>query len=470
VTDTLSDPGLVAPVEDVLPSVTDTLSDPGLVAPVDDVGPAVGEALGGLVPVDDVVPSVTDTLSDPGLLAPVDDVVPSVGEALGGLAPVEDVVPAVVGAVPVDDVLPAAEGGAGLVGALTSSVDAGGGPVGDGVEAVVAPFTSSVDAGLPGLAEDGGWVGPLTTSVVPDGVAVDPFSVTVAPATAPPTDGGSAAVGGAAVDAPPDPSPQQALADGAASTAVPAATAGVPVAEPGGVFDPLSAPGGLGGGELGSAAVAGPPPVAADDPAPLLTPPPTDPTPADPTTSVVPPIPNGDGGGVLDVVAQVGQDTRIVATAAVLTLAGAALIGPRAGGTTPDARIAFTNVRLLPCLVKEGAGRQLTALTEALAPVAAPAAASLSGGAGLAGAPGAAGRDALGVDAEHAHGRLGRMFADLSDGFGQATREATTGEAADGLSDTRLVVQFGMLLGVVYLAFLSAWFWLTRGRVRPPAA
>jgi hypothetical protein len=31
-------------------------------------------------------------------------------------------------------------------------------------------------------------------------------------------------------------------------------------------------------------------------------------------------------------------------------------------------------------------------------------------------------------------------------------------------------VQVGMLLGVVYLAFLSLWFWATRARVRPPAA
>jgi hypothetical protein len=57
---------------------------------------------------------------------------------------------------------------------------------------------------------------------------------------------------------------------------------------------------------------------------------------------------------------------------------------------------------------------------------------------------------------------------DLAEGFGRVTREAA-GEAADGLSDTRLVVQVGMLLGVVYLAFLSVWFWATRARVRPPA-
>ena len=37
-------------------------------------------------------------------------------------------------------------------------------------------------------------------------------------------------------------------------------------------------------------------------------------------------------------------------------------------------------------------------------------------------------------------------------------------EAEDGLSDSRLMTQIGMLLGFVYLAFLTVWFWATRGR------
>jgi hypothetical protein len=310
----------------------------------------------------------------------------------------------------------------------------------------------------------------LTTSVgdpvdalagaVPGGAAVDAFSVTVAP-SAPPAHGGTAGDGSAAAEVPLDPAPQQTLADGAASTAVPAAAAGAPVPEPGSVFaglpadDPLTVPGGLHGGELGSVAVAGPQSAVGG----------TELAAGADVAAAVPPA-AGDAA-VLDVLAEVGQDTRIVAAAAVLTLAGAALIGPRAGGSGMDARIAFTNVRLLPCLVKEGTARQLTALTEALAPVAAPAAASLSGGAGLTGTPGAAAADAIGVAAEYERSRLGGMIAELSEGFGRATRDAA-GEAADGLSDSRLVVQVGMLLGVLYLAFLSLWFWLTRARERRP--
>jgi hypothetical protein len=33
--------------------------------------------------------------------------------------------------------------------------------------------------------------------------------------------------------------------------------------------------------------------------------------------------------------------------------------------------------------------------------------------------------------------------------------------------DSRLVMQIGMLLGVVYLAFLTVWFWATRLRWNP---
>jgi hypothetical protein len=382
------------------------------------------------------VESVTDTLSDPGVF---------------------------------EGVAPALDPGSGLAEALTSSVEGVGGTVGEGAAAVVGPLTTSVEAGAPDVVEGvGGSIGPFTTSVgdpvdglvgaVPGGAAVDAFSVAVAP-PASAAAGATAGDESAPVEAPPDPAPQQSLADGAASTAVPAAAAGAPVSEPGSVFagmpadDPLTVPGGLGGGESGSAAVAGP--QSAEVGMDLTAVPPAD-------AAAVVPSAAGDGG-VLNVLAEVGQDTRIVATAAVLTLAGAAIIGPRAGGSGTDARLAFTNVRLLPCLVKEGTARQLTALTEALVPVAAPAAASISGGAGITGTPGAA----AGVAAEYERSRLGSMIADLSEGFGRATRDAA-GEAADGLSDSRLMVQFGMLLGVLYLAFLSVWFWLTRARERPP--
>jgi hypothetical protein len=34
----------------------------------------------------------------------------------------------------------------------------------------------------------------------------------------------------------------------------------------------------------------------------------------------------------------------------------------------------------------------------------------------------------------------------------------------DGLRDSRLMTQIGMLFGFVYLGFLTMWFWATRRR------
>jgi hypothetical protein len=137
------------------------------------------------------------------------------------------------------------------------------------------------------------------------------------------------------------------------------------------------------------------------------------------------------------------------------------MLGPRAGGSGANARMAFTNVRLLPCLVRDSAERHLAALTDALSAAGSTPAAAL-GGAGAGGSV-AAGA----IEAEHAHGGLEGVFGGLREGFAQVTRDA--GETADGLSDSRLMVQIGMLLGVVYLAFLSVWFWATRVRWSPRA-
>jgi hypothetical protein len=37
---------------------------------------------------------------------------------------------------------------------------------------------------------------------------------------------------------------------------------------------------------------------------------------------------------------------------------------------------------------------------------------------------------------------------------------------AEGLTDTRRLVQIGLVLGMAYVAFLTFWFWGTRGRGR----
>jgi uncharacterized protein YoxC len=57
----------------------------------------------------------------------------------------------------------------------------------------------------------------------------------------------------------------------------------------------------------------------------------------------------------------------------------------------------------------------------------------------------------------------------IRDGFLRGTGRPGTvnGTADDGTSDTRLLIQLGMLLGTVYLAFLTVWFWATRLRWNP---
>lgn len=43
-------------------------------------------------------------------------------------------------------------------------------------------------------------------------------------------------------------------------------------------------------------------------------------------------------------------------------------------------------------------------------------------------------------------------------------------EVADGLTDTRRLVQIGLVLGMAYVAFLTFWFWGTRARGRRPGS
>jgi hypothetical protein len=406
-TDTLTDPGLLTP-DGLVGVVSDPLRELSVAAPVDDVMHAVADTAA-------VVSPLTDTLTDPGLVAPVD----------------------------------------GIVAPLTNSVIAVPPALGDGVDALVAPLTTTVGETAGALA-----------GAVPSALSIDPFTLPVVP--------GSTSAGAAPLDATypasmhaahvSDAAPQQALADGAATTAAPAAA--VPDLGPLGHQGALNVDGiDLTGGLDGSAVAQQSDPFAGADPlaaAPADLPPFDGAPVGGADVSALPVAPPGMASdSVLGVVTQVGQDTRIVAAAAVMTFAAASLIGPRAGGSGADARMAFTNVRLLPCLVKDAAGRQLSAITQGLAPAAAPAYAALSEGAASAGSHIV--REAGAVKAEHAEGFVPHIVSELTEGFARATRDAP-GEAADGLSDSRLVVQLGMLFGIVYLAFLSVWFWATRTR------
>ena len=169
-----------------------------------------------------------------------------------------------------------------------------------------------------------------------------------------------------------------------------------------------------------------------------------------------------DGHSLTDVMTGLAPDARLLASAAALALASEAIVGARLLGSHADPRMAFTNVRLVPCLVKASVGQHVAAFTGNRVPAAA-----------MGGAGGATGSAAAGLDESQAtsreesrHGVRGvieSLTEPVRQGFDQATREAA-GEVTDGFSDTRLTVQIGMALGVVYVAFLSVWFWATRVR------
>jgi hypothetical protein len=163
-----------------------------------------------------------------------------------------------------------------------------------------------------------------------------------------------------------------------------------------------------------------------------------------------------------------------MAAAGAAAIVGAVVGGTR-GAAAVEARMVFTQVRLLPCLVRDtlergiapvaGAIRgqgvpplpQLTTTAAAAAPI------TLAQG-GVAGAaainPGLDGGAAK-VASEIAE-EATRAFSPFREGFERAID--ANREVGDVVGDSRLMIQLGMALGWVYVAFLSVWFWATRLR------
>jgi hypothetical protein len=389
----------------------------------------------------------------------------------------------------------------GGLGALTYSV---GDVVEDGALGVVAevgaPLTTTVESVAAPVSDAVAAAGtPLTTTVES---FVTPFSETVAAAGAPfvvdvpvppPTASGGATAGGgedtsgpaggdAAADGPAVPA-NHALVDGAAATATPAAAAhgsaaltdpggsvlaspvGLPgVADPSAPFDAAPPPFGLVGAADGSAAATADPVPAVPD----LGLPAAPVGPSVPDAATMEPLSPVDSA--LAAIAEVAPDARVLVSAALLAFAGAALIGPRVGGSGADLSMAFTNVRLLPCVIKANLERYVSMLAEAVAAQGPAAAAGGSQVSALAESARSAGR-AKAHEAATLPDRVLGVFdsavGSLRDGFQQTIRDAPE-EIEDGLSDSRLMVQIGALLGFVYLGFLTVWFWATRRRPSAP--
>jgi hypothetical protein len=116
------------------------------------------------------------------------------------------------------------------------------------------------------------------------------------------------------------------------------------------------------------------------------------------------------------------------------------------GGASPATSIAFTNVRLIPCMASETVQRIVP---------------SIAGGAG-----GSASETRPPRARTTVH-QLGAGAIDVvREGFDRSVGRVAV-EDGEGLRDSRLLAQLGIVLGLIYLGFLTVWFWATRLRWNP---
>ena len=338
---------------------------------------------------------------------------------------------------------------------LTTMLDASDASLGDIVASVTAPFVVTVPSAGPqrstSLTDDGtgatlGGDSSSDGSVTPGTHAlVDGAAVSAAPATAAP--GADVIINPEAVFGP-------ALVPAGAADPSLRLDVAAPGAVPGTAADPAIGP----SGALGDA-----PSIVLGAPlsGPSVLPDPGMADPLSPTDSA------------LAAIAEVAPDVRILVSAAVLAMAAAAMVGPRASGSGADVSMAFTNVRLLPCVVKESLARHVELLTAATtagggsgASAASPAADLLGSASGTRGAAaeGTAGK------AERVQEAFQGALESFRDGFERAIGDEAE-DVGEGFRDSRLMLQLGMLLGFAYVGFLSIWFWATRvrGARRPDA-
>jgi vacuolar-type H+-ATPase subunit H len=154
-----------------------------------------------------------------------------------------------------------------------------------------------------------------------------------------------------------------------------------------------------------------------------------------------------------------GQDPTVVQTAAVTGLAAVSAATIVRGLGSPTTSILITNIRLLPGLVNATIERsEATAI--ALVPrfgtavdargILADASAIVRGGIPKPAVPS--------VDS---------ILGPTREGFDRGVGRVVPDDQGDGLRDSRLRAQLGIVLGLVYVAFLTVWFWATRERWNP---
>ncbi len=137
--------------------------------------------------------------------------------------------------------------------------------------------------------------------------------------------------------------------------------------------------------------------------------------------------------------------------AAALGIASLTAVSIARGVCSPGASVMFTNVRLVPCLVGSAVERSAMVGSQAV---------SRLGSNGTSSDNATAGKRAA-VPAI-----VGTIVDPIRDGF-ESVVARPRAEDAERLRDARLLMQFGIVLGTIYLAFLTVWFWATRVRLKP---
>jgi hypothetical protein len=171
-------------------------------------------------------------------------------------------------------------------------------------------------------------------------------------------------------------------------------------------------------------------------------------------TFVAPPLPTADARPELVEIGSIPDESFISLPAVdpselfpVLGAVGIATLTATAIGRgicSPNASLLFTNVRLLPCYASATTQHMVSTTASATSRV-----------------------TAFGQrDVRAAVPLLGGSLEKVAEGIDRVL-ERPREEAADGLTDSRLLVQIGIALGFVYLAFLTIWFWATRLRWNP---
>ena len=174
---------------------------------------------------------------------------------------------------------------------------------------------------------------------------------------------------------------------------------------------------------------------------------------AQPPTDIVADTSTAIGDGLDDLLIQgMTGMTGALPYAAALGVASLTAVSIARGVCSPGAAVVFTNVRLVPCLVSAAVERTAMVGSQVVSGY---------------GSPGASAGGARAGKRASLPAVVGAIVDPIRDGFEDAVARRPRAEDAEGLRDARLLMQIGIVLGTIYLAFLTVWFWATRVRLKP---